>query len=423
MTLKQLFKPKGKMRIAAFMSGTGSNLRRILENQKESNYDVVMIFSDNGDEKTCNGRKIATEYKIPYYVNDIRDYYANKGHTDRKDMDVRKQYDRETVRLLKRHDAQIVALCGYMSLMTKEVCDSYLTINVHPADLRIMDANGHRRYAGCMGSGCIKKVIESKGREVRSTTHIVTTDLDGGPILMVSEPIEINGKNEHELLEMLKQQGDWKIYPETLSRLSNGRFWIDEEEDMVIDLVEEKMLIRQRMQQIRENMDEEDSKKKSAAIAKRLLKISSYSKANTVMLYIGLNKEVRTREIIKEALAAQKKVVVPSTDIQEGKIRAVQIESLETLKPGAYGIPEPAIKKLVNVDEIEAVVVPGVAFDTEGNRVGYGLGYYDKFLKTTRAKKIALAYEIQVIDKIRATENDVPMDYIITEEKVIEVIR
>lgn len=426
MTMRQLYTPKkGAMRVAAFMSGTGSNLRKIIELQNEMKnapFEVALIFSDTKDAARCNAAKIAKEHGIEYACSDIKEFYAKKG-AERKDLEARKEYDHETAQLLKKHRIDVVALCGYMSILTGEVCDKFLTVNIHPADLRILDANGRRKYAGCMGSACIRKAAEDGMKEARSTTHIVTSEVDGGQVIMVSKPVSIEGKDEHEALEELKQKGDWAIYPETIRGIAEGRFYIDDEEGMVLDLAEEKELIRSAMRKLRDKMSDADVKKKSAAITERLVKQQEYIKAATIMFYFGVNKEVHTENAIKHAMGSNKTVVVPVTDAGEMRIIPAKLENMHQTKPGAFGIPEPAVVKKVNEEEIELVIVPGVAFDGEGNRVGYGLGYYDKFLHNSKAAKIALAYEMQITDRIRATRNDVPVDKIITEERAIEVVR
>jgi len=416
MTLKQLYKPEKVMRVAAFMSGTGTNLRKILETK--GNFEVAMIFTDNADER-CNAKKIAFEFGIDYYCNDISKYYSSRGYDDRKNMDVRKEYDRETVKLLEKHAVDVVVLCGYMSLVTEEICNKFLTVNVHPADLRILDSNGKRMYAGCMGADCVRKVIENTGKEIRSSTHIVTTEVDGGPVLMVSEPVEVSEPDKvHEYFEKLKENGDWKIYPETIKRLAEGRFWTDE--SIVLDLVEEKSLLREKLKELRERLSDDEVKGKSSEITKRLLQLQEYVNAKTVMFYMGVNKEVQTEDAVSNALAANKKVAVPVTDLDNGRIIASHLESLNSMKPGAYGIPEPNDVKEVDAKQIELVVIPGLAFDEKGNRVGYGLGFFDKFLKNFNGKKIALSYESQIVDMIRTTEQDVAVDKIITEQRVIE---
>lgn len=251
--LKQFYIAKSEpVRIAAFMSGTGSNLRKILQLQQQLQqqgknlFKVVMIFTDTADEKVCNARRIAEDYKIAYYCNDIREYYRKRGLSDRKDMKIREEYDAETAKLLKMHKVDVVALCGYMSIVTRPVIGNFLTINVHPADLRIKDSSGRRLYAGCMGPECVKKAILNGEKEVRSTTHIVTESVDHGQVLLVSKPVKLEVNNSsygsedldrlsHLYQEKLKEEGDWKIYPETIKMLAEGRFAADEKGTIYVD--------------------------------------------------------------------------------------------------------------------------------------------------------------------------------------------
>ncbi len=250
--IKQLYKPRNEpMRIAAFMSGTGSNLRKIIELQQQlqregkSLFKVVMIFTDTANETTCNAKRIAEEYKIAYYCNDMKEYYRNRGHNDRKDMKIREEYDAETEKLLRMHKVDVVALCGYMSIVTRPVIGNFLTVNVHPADLRVKEGSGKRKYAG---AECVKRAILNGEKEIRATTHVVSEGVDEGQILLVSKPVKLEvsssygskpffekglSKNEelerisHVYQEKLKEEGDWKIYPETLKLLAKGRFAAD----------------------------------------------------------------------------------------------------------------------------------------------------------------------------------------------------
>lgn len=247
--MKQLYEPKSKpMRVAALMSGTGSNLRRILELQEKLRqegkelFEIVMIFSDTADEEACNARKIAEEYKIPYYCSDITEYYRKKGRSDRKDMKIREEYDSETAKLLRMNRIDAVALCGYRSIITKPVIANFLTVNVHPADLRIKDSSGRRKYAGLGGADCIRRAIIEGENEIRSTTHIVTEEVDEGQILLLSRPVRLPGimggqleNSAQDYQEKLKQEGDWKIYPETIKMLAEGRFARDEKGTMFLD--------------------------------------------------------------------------------------------------------------------------------------------------------------------------------------------
>ena len=430
--MKRLYKPgNSPMRVAVFMSGTGSNLRKILEMQKkmesEGNrvFEVVMIFSDSADS---NAGQIARENGISHYCNDIRDYYRKKGaSTRRKDMKIRQDYDRETVKLLKKHEIDVVALCGYMSLLSDEICDRYVTLNVHPADLRILDANGKRAFAGCIGAACIKRVIKRGGKEIRSTTHVVTREVDSGAVLMVSDPVKLEFEEGSNLDEtatkyqgILKEKGDWKIYPETVRRLGLGRFWIDNEENFAIDIVEEKTILRSRMKEFRKGIDDEEIRDKSRSITERLSNLDEYTNSGVVMFYMASIKEVQTREAIRVALEAGKTVLLPITELTDNKLRPARLGSLEELRKGPFGIMEPADRSLFNASKIELVVVPGLSFDEYGNRTGHGLGFYDRFLSNVSALKVGLSYESQIVDKVPTEPHDVPVDRLVTESRVIE---
>ncbi|MBI2664522.1 phosphoribosylamine--glycine ligase [Candidatus Woesearchaeota archaeon] len=413
--IKQLYKPKAElMKVAAFMSGRGSTLQRILQQQDKA-YEVAMIFSDTADESKCNARKIAEEYGIPYYCNDIREYYGRRN-ADRSDMAVRKEYDKETLQLLKKHNIDAVALCGYLSIVTAEIYGNYLTLNVHPADLRVIGSHGKKMYAGCIKEECIQKALDCKASEARATVHIVTEGVDEGPVIKVSAAVPLDGESVNKVFEQVTEAGR-KIYPESLQALSLGHLWMEEE--LVINIEEEKSLLREKMRQLRDKLSSEQVRSNSSEITKKLLQLHEYEKAKTVMFYMGVNSEVHTDEAIRQALAS-KSVAIPVTDQENRRIIAAQLESLEKLRPGAYGIPEPAETKEISPEEIDIAVVPGIAFDSSGNRIGYGLGYFDKFLKQTPATKIGLAHESQIVDKIRAAENDVAVDKIITEKRTIE---
>ncbi|MBI2137424.1 5-formyltetrahydrofolate cyclo-ligase [Candidatus Woesearchaeota archaeon] len=417
------------MKAAIFMSGGGTNAKKIIAEQRKSGrFRTAMIFTDTTASKA---KEIAEENSIPYYCNDIKEYYRQKGYTDRKNMEARKEYDRQTAQLLKKHGIELVALCGYMSIVTEEIYEKFLTINIHPADLRMLNEKGKRIYAGCMGAECIRKVIENEGEEARATTHIVTGEVDGGAILLVTKPVGIEvsqdemqdekklKKISEDYHEKLKKE-EWKTYPETIRRLAEGRLWIEEEENFVIDMTEEKALLREKILELREKMDEEETEEKSAAITKRLLQSDEYKKAKTIMLYMAKGNEVRTLELLQGALSSGKKVALPITDLSKKEIEAGLAESEEELEEGPFDIPEPKGRTKIRAAEIELIIVPGIAFDENGNRIGYGLGFYDRFLKKTEAKRIALAYEQQIVDRILTTEHDEKIDKIITEERTID---
>ena len=147
--------------------------------------------------------------------------------------------------------------------------------------------------------------------------------------------------------------------------------------------------------------------------------MEDYTKAKVVMFYVDMRNEVMTKNAIKRALAHGKRVIVPRVKKGYGLL-AIEINSLDELAPGTFGVLEPAEKEEIALNEIDIVVVPGVAFDKKGHRIGYGGGYYDNFLPKLRldAKKVAVAFEMQIRDLIPVEFHDVKMDMIITEKSV-----
>lgn len=248
MARKKLFDPiiqKTPMRVAGFMSGSGTNIIKIIENHMKYQensltcpYKVVLLFSDRTDFKKCRISEISKKYNILYEVNDIREFYKKRGHEDRKNMEVRREYDQITLGYLKKYEIDCVALCGYMSIVTDVIFDTFPTINVHPADLSILNDKGMRKYTG---EHTVRDAIYAGEKNVRSSTHLATAEVDGGPLLVLSAPLAVNlppnvtleslKKEENaELLnkiadshqEKLKELGDWVIFPKTLELMAQG---------------------------------------------------------------------------------------------------------------------------------------------------------------------------------------------------------
>ena len=188
------------------------------------------------------------------------------------------------------------------------------------------------------------------------------------------------------------------------------------------DVTREKKKIRNKMVELRKNISMEKVLERSEKIEKRLFTLQEYVDADAVMFYVSYNSEVYTHDMIKKALKVKKKVVVPLSDTGNKDIIPIEIKGFDELKPGAYGILEPFYhpERVVSKDELDLVVVPGVAFDLEGHRIGHGLGYYDEFLKTVTACKTGFAFEFQVLSEIPCEEHDVRMDKIVTEKRIID---
>jgi len=157
-------------------------------------------------------------------------------------------------------------------------------------------------------------------------------------------------------------------------------------------------------------------------IQRRVLALPVYRAARSIALYSPLGNEVDTSEIRRDALAARKRLYYPKvTDESPGMFR---VRSEADLVPGRYGILEPRGKQRLPRGGCNglAVFVPGVAFDCNGNRLGRGMGWYDRWLGSLGAQvpRIALAYEFQVLEEVPAESGDSPVHSIVTEQRVVD---
>lgn len=239
------------MRVAAFMSGKGTNIIRLLEREKAleqapegSPFKVIFIFSDRSDGLS-EGEKIAFNEGIPYFSYDIKRFHSLKGikrdHSS-EGMAARKEFDSVASRLIKAFDIDIIALGGYMSYITVNRC-----INVHPGDLSVLTDDGKRKY---VGDRAVADAIANGESFLRASTLWIDEGIDTGPLLMVSEPLKIElpvqlaylikdkayfKKIVHDHQRRLKEVGDWKIFPLTVEMIANGRFSLDENKNVYVD--------------------------------------------------------------------------------------------------------------------------------------------------------------------------------------------
>lgn len=180
--------------------------------------------------------------------------------------------------------------------------------------------------------------------------------------------------------------------------------------------------LRKQILSVRAQLTEKERSEKSARITRQILALSEYCKSENIMLYLNFRDEVETTELARITLEYGKKLIVPYCP---GKnIIPCLIDSVDNdVEPGRMGIREPRKDKIRKVAprEIDLVLVPGVAFDFSGNRLGYGKGYYDRFLPLLRedALVIGLAFACQLVEKIAVEEHDYKMSLLITENGVI----
>ncbi|MDR3111848.1 MAG: 5-formyltetrahydrofolate cyclo-ligase [Elusimicrobiota bacterium] len=189
-------------------------------------------------------------------------------------------------------------------------------------------------------------------------------------------------------------------------------------------LESEKRKIRYDFLALRNSVDPANALIKSAAIFAEIQKLSVYQKAQTVMFYLSYGSEVITDFMVNSALSDEKTVAVPSIEFPDvACMQAVRIFHIDDASQMVYGIRQPAIDQdyVITKDELDLVFVPGIAFDVQGYRTGYGKGFYDKWLSNVPTEKtIGLAYDFQIIEKLSVSAYDLPVGLIVSEERVIK---
>jgi len=191
---------------------------------------------------------------------------------------------------------------------------------------------------------------------------------------------------------------------------------------MTSEAENQKSRIRAGMRAMLTGMTPEDRRTASTAACARLVAIEAFRAAGTVMLYLPLQTEVDTTAIAIACFQAGKSVCVPSVDWDRKDMRAVEIRTFDdhVLQIDAHGLRTPREGLVVLPDLIDLIVVPGVAFDPSGVRLGRGGGFYDRFLKRLRrdAQTIGLAFDLQVIDEIPCEAHDVRVGMVVTNRRV-----
>jgi len=184
----------------------------------------------------------------------------------------------------------------------------------------------------------------------------------------------------------------------------------------------DKKQIRKDTAECRKKLNKIQRWEKSSSIQREILALPAYRDSRIVMVYLNFREEVETALIVQETLGCGKKVAVPycpNNDIIPCLIKDIDHD----VRPGKFGVPEPLQDRVKTVEpgEIDLVLVPGVAFDLQGNRLGYGKGYYDRFLPKMRegVPVIGLAFACQLVESIEAEEHDFKMTLLVTENGII----
>ena len=184
----------------------------------------------------------------------------------------------------------------------------------------------------------------------------------------------------------------------------------------------DKATVRQEVLTRRSALGPEEVRRKSALIAHNLERLAEYRNATAVLFYLSKNNEVQTDEMISAAYRSGKKVYVPVTGPDELKVSELPGLDIE-FDLGPYGIREPAPKflKFVSPEALDLVILPGVAFDARGGRIGYGKGYFDRLLGRLAANtvRVGVAYEFQVLETVPQAATDVAVQKIVTENSIL----
>lgn len=181
--------------------------------------------------------------------------------------------------------------------------------------------------------------------------------------------------------------------------------------------------LRKEIKEKRFAMDLEQKKEADLIIEKNFLDLSAFVDCKSIFIYVSMEDEVNTLDIISKSLELGKKVYVPKVHNETKTMRALRIESLSDLnESGAFGILEPSWEKEELKGAVDIILTPGLAFDKKGGRLGYGGGFYDKFFKIHKeSNRVVLSYEYQIVDEIPMEDYDERVNLIITEKNIYDI--
>ena len=188
--------------------------------------------------------------------------------------------------------------------------------------------------------------------------------------------------------------------------------------DEIFGKRDEKNLIRKQMKQLRADMTRTERFEKSMQIFEQLITVPEFKRADRIYTYVSMDNEIDTIMLIDYSLSLEKRVFVPRVSGKD--MEFYEISDISELNPGYRGIYEPDINgKEPDYSRTGCMCMPGLAFDRSYNRIGYGGGFYDRYLSVeNKLYKAALAYEAQLLESIPAQDGDVRPDMIVTEESI-----
>lgn len=183
-----------------------------------------------------------------------------------------------------------------------------------------------------------------------------------------------------------------------------------------------KKRLRDQILKRRDALSPSEVIEKSRLIQQRLFRNSWYQTARSILFYVSYDNEVNTHDMIQKSLRDEKNVIVPKTNVKNKTLLLSKLRHWDDLCPGTYSILEPKETCIqdISLSCIDLCIMPGIAFDDKGNRIGHGGGYYDRLLQgKCHAHRIGLAYEFQIVKNIPAEPHDIRVEKIITEKRTI----
>lgn len=187
-----------------------------------------------------------------------------------------------------------------------------------------------------------------------------------------------------------------------------------------------KVELRSWAQEVRDSVKREEKKKLDELIKKNLYSWIFFEKLRYIFCYISFRNEPDTHDIIRKLIAEEKIVAVPKIDLEIKEMRAFLIKEMDRdLEPGHYGIWEPITScPEADYSKIDLIIAPGLAFTLKGDRLGYGGGFYDRFIKKFNEPMVcSLVYERLILNYLPVKKDDMPVDYLITESRAIKTIK
>jgi 5-formyltetrahydrofolate cyclo-ligase len=187
----------------------------------------------------------------------------------------------------------------------------------------------------------------------------------------------------------------------------------------------DKDLLRKELLKRRDAIPSEVREAKNRVIRERLVSLEEIRSAKALFFFASFRSEVNTLEAVAQLLQAGKRIVLPKVERERHVLLLYEVRSIEELTAGYMEIPEPSVltgERMVDINGVDAVIIPGAGFDVAGNRIGYGGGYYDRLLSslTRDVPVIAPAYEEQIVESVPAEPHDIKVDMIVTDRRVIK---